>query len=68
MDSEQILVYDWVRMLLSVEREGCRLTYGNRYSKGDEGGKGRYQGIFFWLFEIGLMGLTIYNGVTMIMA
>jgi glutathione S-transferase len=41
---------------------------GDRYSKGGEGGKGRYKGIYFWFFQAGLLGLTVYNGITMIIA
>jgi glutathione S-transferase len=44
-----------------------RYLYMVGYSKGGEGGKGRYQGIYFWLFQTGLIGLTIYSGVTMVL-
>ena len=36
------------------------------YCKGGDG-KGRYNGITFWLFQLGLLGLTGYNGVAMIL-
>ncbi|KUJ07097.1 membrane-associated proteins in eicosanoid and glutathione metabolism [Mollisia scopiformis] len=37
------------------------------YSQGGAGGKGRYKGISFFLFQAGLTGLAIYNGVAMVM-
>lgn len=44
-----------------------RYVYMVGYSAGGEGGKGRYKGITFWLFQLGLMGLAGYNGVAMVM-
>jgi len=44
-----------------------RYIYMVGYSQGGEGGKGRYKGITFWLFQFGLVGLCIYEGVTMAM-
>ena len=44
-----------------------RYLYMVGYSKGGEGGKGRYKGIYFWLFQTVLIGLCIYNGVTMVL-
>jgi len=44
-----------------------RYLYMVGYSKGEEGGKGRYKGIYFWLFQLGLAGLAGYNGVAMIL-
>lgn len=37
------------------------------YCNGTEGGKGRYKGIAYYLFQSGLFGLTIWNGVTMVL-
>jgi hypothetical protein len=69
VDSEQILVYGWVSTLLfGVGKRGIWANGRDRYSKGGDGGKGRYQGIYFWGFQAGLLGLTVYNGVTMILA
>ncbi|KAH8805612.1 hypothetical protein F5884DRAFT_452933 [Xylogone sp. PMI_703] len=44
-----------------------RYMYMVGYSTGQEGGKGRYRGMYFWFAQIGLIGLAIYNGVTMIL-
>ncbi|KAG9232042.1 hypothetical protein BJ875DRAFT_381630 [Amylocarpus encephaloides] len=44
-----------------------RYLYMTGYNKGGEGGKGRYRGISFWLFQLGLMGLAGYSGVAMVM-
>ena len=44
-----------------------RYLYMVGYSRGGEGGKGRYNGIYFWLFQIGLIGLSVYNGLTMVL-
>jgi glutathione S-transferase len=46
----------------------ARYAYMVGYSQGGEGGKGRYKGVLFWLFQLGLVGLAGYNGVSMIMA
>lgn len=43
-----------------------RYFYMTGYSKGGDG-KGRYNGVTFWLFQLGLLGLTGYNGLAMIM-
>lgn len=45
----------------------CRYLYMVGYCSGKEGGKGRYRGIGFYLFQFGLLSLTVWNGVTMIM-
>lgn len=44
-----------------------RYIYMVGYSQGGPGGKGRYRGIYFWLFQFGLMGLAGFNGVAMVM-
>ncbi|RDW65344.1 hypothetical protein BP5796_10036 [Coleophoma crateriformis] len=46
-----------------------RYTYMVGYSTGGEGGKGRYKmgGLYFWLFQFGLMGMAAYTGVSMVM-
>lgn len=44
-----------------------RYMYMVGYCNGTEGGKGRYNGIAFYLFQAGLFGLTIWNGVTMVL-
>jgi glutathione S-transferase len=46
----------------------CRYLYMAGYNKGGEGGKGRYKGIAFWLFQVGLIGLAGCTGVSMAMA
>ncbi|KAK0122012.1 hypothetical protein ONS95_010276 [Cadophora gregata] len=43
-----------------------RYFYMTGYCKGGTG-KGRYNGITFWLFQLGLLGLTGYNGLAMIL-
>jgi glutathione S-transferase len=45
----------------------ARYVYMVGYSAGGAGGKGRYKGISFWLFQIGLIGLASYSGVAMIL-
>jgi len=42
-----------------------RYIYMVGYSQGGPGG--RYKGIYFWLFQLGLVGLACFNGVAMIM-
>ena len=44
-----------------------RYLYMSGYCSGKEGGKGRYRGISFYLFQFSLYGLTIWNGVTMLL-
>ncbi|RFU26685.1 Glutathione transferase/Glutathione peroxidase/Peroxidase, partial [Scytalidium lignicola] len=44
-----------------------RYMYMVGYSTGAENGKGRYRGIYFYLAQLGLIGLAVYNGVTMIL-
>jgi glutathione S-transferase len=44
-----------------------RYLYMVGYCSGKEGGKGRYRGITYVLFQMGLLGLTIWNGVTMVL-
>jgi glutathione S-transferase len=44
-----------------------RYLYMTGYTRGDQGGKGRYQGIFYQLFQMGLMLLAGYNGVMMVL-
>ncbi|KAH8758162.1 hypothetical protein BGZ57DRAFT_637676 [Hyaloscypha finlandica] len=44
-----------------------RYMYMVGYSKGGEGGKGRYKGIYFWFFQAGLAALASYNGVALLM-
>ncbi|QSZ37738.1 hypothetical protein DSL72_008837 [Monilinia vaccinii-corymbosi] len=44
-----------------------RWVYMKGYSRGDAGGKGRYKGISFWLFQLGLMGLCGWTGVGMLL-
>ncbi|KAI9650349.1 hypothetical protein NHQ30_000362 [Ciborinia camelliae] len=39
-----------------------RWVYMRGYSRGGEGGKGRYQGIWFWAFQLGLVGLCGWMG------
>jgi glutathione S-transferase len=46
----------------------CRYLYMSGYNKGGQGGTGRYRGIAFWLFQVGLLGLAAYTGVSMILA
>lgn len=40
-----------------------RYFYMTGYSRGDEGGKGRYQGMYFCGFQVLLIGLAGANGV-----
>lgn len=42
-----------------------RYLYMRGYANGQEGGKGRYQGIVFWLFQFGLMATAGYTGIAM---
>ena len=43
-----------------------RYFYMRGYTQGAEGGKGRYQGIFYQLFHYGLIFMAVYNGVMMV--
>jgi len=45
----------------------ARYFYMTGYCKGGEGGKGRYKGISFWVFQAGLLGLTLYSGIAMVL-
>jgi glutathione S-transferase len=53
--------------LMGVGWTVARYVYMVGYSAGGAGGKGRYKGISFWLFQIGLIGLASYSGVAMIL-
>lgn len=55
--------------LISADKIGSisRYFYMTGYCSGKEGGKGRYNGASFYLFQYGLVGLTIWSGVTMVM-
>jgi len=44
-----------------------RYLYMTGYSQGGVGGKGRYRGIYFWVFQLALLGLTGYSGVMMVL-
>jgi len=44
-----------------------RYLYMTGYCSGKEGGKGRYRGASFYLFHFGLLGLTVWNGVQMVL-
>ncbi|KAA8563792.1 hypothetical protein MFRU_024g00250 [Monilinia fructicola] len=44
-----------------------RWVYMKGYSQGGEGGKGRYKGASFWLFQLGLIGLCGWMGVGMVL-
>ncbi|RKF60887.1 Microsomal glutathione S-transferase 3 [Erysiphe neolycopersici] len=44
-----------------------RLIYMWGYSQGQPGGKGRYKGIAFFLFQYGLIGLAGYTSISMIL-
>jgi glutathione S-transferase len=44
-----------------------RYLYMTGYTRGDNGGKGRYQGVFYQLFHYGLILMSMYNGVMMVM-
>jgi len=44
-----------------------RYLYMVGYCNGTEGGKGRYRGISYMLFQFGLYGLAVWNGVMMVM-
>ena len=44
-----------------------RWLYMSGYSKGGDGGKGRYQGIVFWVFQLGLMLTAGYTGTAMVL-
>jgi len=45
----------------------ARYLYMVGYSTGAEGGKGRLKGIYYVIAQYGLIGLAIYNAVTMIL-
>ncbi|KAH6668807.1 hypothetical protein B0J14DRAFT_150928 [Halenospora varia] len=44
-----------------------RYVYMVGYSQGGEQGKGRYKGIAFWLFQLGLLGMSGYTGAALVM-
>ncbi|KAF7935284.1 uncharacterized protein EAE97_008191 [Botrytis byssoidea] len=44
-----------------------RWIYMTGYSKGGVGGKGRYKGIWFWLFQMGLIGMCGFMGGKMVL-
>jgi glutathione S-transferase len=43
-----------------------RYLYMVGYSQGGTG-KGRYRGISFWMFQVGLLGLTAWSGVSLVL-
>ena len=46
----------------------CRVLYAVGYTRADkENGSGRAIGTPFWLFQLGLFGLTAWTGVKMAM-
>lgn len=45
----------------------CRYLYMVGYCDGTEGGKGRYKGIAYMLFQVGLYCLAGWNGVQMVL-
>jgi len=45
----------------------CRWLYMKGYSEGAEGGKGRYRGIAYMAFQVGLLGLSGWTGFAMVM-
>jgi len=45
----------------------ARYAYMAGYSEGSSGGKGRYKGAAFWLFQFGLIGMAGWNGLAMVM-
>lgn len=45
----------------------ARYVYMVGYSKGGQGGHGRYKGISFFLFQAGLIALAGYTGAAMLM-
>jgi len=44
-----------------------RFIYMRGYTAGGEGGKGRYKGIYFWLFQLGLIGLAGWTGAGLVL-
>lgn len=46
-----------------------RYMYLNGYSKGGDGGKGRYKrgGAFFWLPQVAVIGMAGYTGLAMVL-
>jgi glutathione S-transferase len=44
-----------------------RYLYMTGYTRGDQGGKGRYQGVFYHIFSTGLILMAAYNGTMMIL-
>jgi glutathione S-transferase len=61
------LVYPRVAAGLGVGWSVCRWLYMKGYSEGAEGGKGRYRGIMYIGFQVGLLGLAGWAGVVTVM-
>lgn len=61
------LRYPITAAVMGVGWSVSRYLYMVGYCSGKEGGKGRYQGIAFYLFQAGLLGLTVWNGVAMVL-
>jgi len=53
--------------IMGVAWSVCRYLYMAGYSEGAEHGKGRYRGIYYAVFQTGLLLLSAYAGVTMVM-
>jgi len=53
--------------ILGLAWSVSRYMYMAGYSQGGEGGKGRYKGIYFIIFQLGLMFLAAYTGVVMVL-
>lgn len=63
------LVYPKTAAGLGALWTASRYMYMYGYSKGEAGGKGRYKkgGAGFWLGELGLIGLSVWVGVGLVM-
>jgi len=44
-----------------------RYLYMRGYSEGEATGRGRYRGIWFWGCQAGLLGLSVWSGVAMVL-
>ena len=53
--------------IMGVAWTVSRYLYMVGYCSGQEGGKGRYRGIYFFVFQAGLLGLTAWSGITMVL-